>query len=162
MSDFMPEPTRVLDGIEGVRAYLAEDGPMSFTVKSPWMVTLVGEVAESEYPYNSTVQRLAEERLGIERQPDNGSRLSRLVYCAQSYRHSDALRAEGYAPFTSDVVAEAHKTGRKIELWTDHLYGGATTSVLRVKSIGGELYAMPPRSRKRHVAPYGQPARIQD
>ena len=126
-------------------------------------------------PYNSEVQREVERVLGIPRQPDdgqpsNGSILSTLVYKAQGYHRTDRLLADGYQPFTDEMIKEAFETKRKILVKLDPaipvriVVNGVQVpegdTELVVNMIGGKLYAQRPRVRKTHHSAYGQPAKL--
>ena len=168
MPNFMPEPSLTLDTIEDVRAALANPDewyempfPRSWRVKSQWLIGLIDEYAATgKFPYNAEVQRLAEARLGIPRQDDNGSALSRLVYNAQRFRRSDQLRADGYAPLTQAMIEEVFARRAHIELMAESVLGNPAPTLLNVREIDGGRYAMLPRKRKWAVKPDGQPAKI--
>ena len=111
MPDFMPEPSRVLETLADLIGALANSEewqsqpyPYGWHVKSLWLIALIDEsTAARGFAYNSEVKRLAEERLGYPPKPDaaysnESDALSQLIYNAQRYRRSDALRAAGYAP----------------------------------------------------------------
>jgi hypothetical protein len=170
MAEFMPEPSLVLETADDLRAALADTAwmhreyPYSWRVKSVWLIGLIDEIVaadrERDFAYNLDVQRQAEARLGIPPMDENDSPLSRLVYNAQQYRRSDRLRAEGFEPFTDDLVARAWRSTRAIELQGENMLGGTVRARLAVRQIAGKLYAMPPKARKRYFRPSGQPARL--
>ncbi len=170
---FEREPVRVLESMEDVRAHLTDrkghccglSGLDQYRIKSVWLVSLIDEiVAAGKYPYNADIKKLAEQRLGLPARPDaeysvENDSLSTLIYNAQKFRRSDALRAEGYTPFTRDVLTTAFSEGKSIEVFSEGLMGSSVRR-LNVKKIGEDLYAMVPKKRKYHVAPAGQPVRV--
>jgi len=139
-----------LDGETELRSALAEPSAwygessmdsLRYLVKSNWLIALIDEiVATGKYPYNGDVQRLAEKRLGLERQSDNGSPLSALVYNAQRYRRADMLVAAGYRPLTQEMVDEAFRMGWKVEVGS---------VIANPRKIGGQIYLMKPHASKR-------------
>lgn len=134
--------------------------PRSWQVRSEFIIGIIREiVSEGQYPYNSTVQRRVESRLGIPEQGDNGTALSRLVYNTQGFRHSDDRIAAGYEPATQEVIERAGEGG-EIQLEGESLIGKIAYATFKVRSIGGNLYAMQPRKRKYALAPNGQPVKI--
>lgn len=168
MGYFMESPLQVLPDMEDVRKFIAlprPNGCDSFRIKSVWIVGLIDEIsARGEYPYNATVKRLAMDRLGMPRVSDaeyarEGDALSLLVYNAQCFRRSDMLRADGFKPFTDELLTEAGAGGR-IELLGSNMLGGQARSILKVRDLGGKLYAMPPKARNRYLSPSGQPGRV--
>lgn len=168
MSEFM-EPIMILRTMEDVRRTIAEPkaeyikqfpGMGQFRIRSAWLVELIGEIETGgEYPYNATVKRLAEQRLGFAPKSDaeysrEGDTLSLLIYNAQCFRRSDKLKSAGYQPFTSELLQRAFKDGRKIET--------AGGSVLKPREVSGNVLAMKLRSRKLHIPPIGQAVRIME
>ena len=163
MGEFADDPTLILHDADELRAALSAPDTVPrdcWTVKSLWMIDLINEYAETAFPYNSAVQELAEQRLGIEPQPRSGSVMSRVVYCAQRYRDSDRLRAEGFVPFTVAALEEAHAAGCRIELRVAAMYGPPRVQQLRPRVVNGKLRAMLPRCRSRYVLPMGEPVRL--
>lgn len=137
-------------------------------IKSLWLIALIDEMAKTEYPYNATVQREAEKRLGLERQNDNNSFLSYLVYYAQSYRRSDNLLAAGFVPLTQAMIAQAFERKAKIETYSEAIFEFVVNGqklpnknklyVPREKN--GKVYAFVPRCKNRVLSAQGQPAKI--
>jgi len=172
MAEFKDDPVLVLDTMEQVREAMTHNrnglcgfkGGDIYRVKSLWLISLIEEIAAKEYPYNATVKRLAEQRLEMppktwaEYSRENDS-LSLLIYNAQCYRRSDKLRADGFEPFTNGVIKQAYQLGKKLEVLSQGLIGSSILT-LNVREIEGTLYAMKPRARNKHVAPYGQPVRM--
>ena len=175
MSEFMKPPVLVLASMEDVRramndpkitASRKEIASDPWLVKSIWLIELIDEIAATgEYPYNSTVKHLAEQRLGLPPQSHayyakEGDTLSLLIYNAQRFRGSDRLTAAGFSPLTQDMLIQAFNKKLQIELWSDNLFGGASLVRLNVKLINDMLYAMKPRKRHYAVQVLGQPARL--
>ncbi len=174
MSYFPAEPLLSLETIEDVRAILAAPevpealwhGLNRYRIKSKWLIDLINEyVATGQYPYNTSIKRLAEQRLGFPPKSEaeyarEGDRLSTLIYNAQCYRHSDIRRAAGFAPFTQEMIEAAYAAKAEIEMEAESLLGGPSIIRLKVREINGKRYAMQPRKRKYAVSAYGQPARI--
>ncbi len=134
--------------------------PGSWQVRSDSIIGIIDEIeAEGKYPYNTDVQRRVETRLGIPRQDDNGSPLSRLVYNAQGFRRSDRRIHAGFEPCTQDVIDRAGEGGQ-IQLEGETLLGGTGYATYNVRNIQGKLYAMLPKKRKYALAIQGQPVKI--
>lgn len=137
-------------------------------IKSLWLIALIDEVAQTQYPYNSTVQREAEKRLAIEKQSDNSSFLSALVYFAQSFRNSDRLVANGFSPLTQAMLEQAFKVNGKIEIHNEVIFEIIVNGEKQehentrypVREKHGKVYAFVPRSSKRVLLVQGQPAKI--
>ncbi len=140
----------------------------SKNIKSIWLITLIDEIAKTQYPYNSTVQREAEKRLDIEKQSDSGSFLSSLVYTAQRYHESDNLKTNGFSPLTQEMIEQAFKLGGKIETHSEALFEIVVNGEKQehkntqypVREHAGKIYAFVPRSRKKVLSVQGQPAKI--
>ena len=159
---FMPEPSRILNTMEDVREAMQhprEDlgtNLLQYNVKSQWLIGLIDELSVSGFVYNAQVKKLAEERLGLPARDDTyysqeGDVLSLLIYNAQKYRNSDRLKAQGFVPFTTDVMQDAFQSKKKIQLGS---------KLLTVKKFGDKLYAMEPRRRKYGILPQGQPVAL--
>lgn len=170
---FKDEPVKVLDSMEDVRQALSEphnklfgfSGLECYRIKSLWLISVIDEIAASgQYPYNATVKKLAEEKLGLPPKTEveysrEGDTLSLLIYNAQGYRHSDRLKTDGYHPFTRELLLKAFETGQQIEIFSDGIMGSSVRT-LTPKQFNGGTYAMLPRSRTKYIMPIGQPARI--
>ncbi len=152
---------RVLHGEAELRAHVL--GPFDsddFYTASDVVVEEIDRIAAGgAFPYNSAVQRAVEARLNLERQNDNGSNLSRVVYTSQDYRDYQRLVKEGFQPFTPELLQQAWASGCQIELCGESIVGTALRR-LNVREIDGKLYAMQPRKRKFHIPPQGQPVRL--
>jgi hypothetical protein len=171
MSEFQPEPLITLLTMEDVHKALSKskDAPFGlrgldrYKIKSRWLIELIDEIVSTgSYPYNATVKRLAESRLGFPPKRDSehsneNDTLSLLIYNAQSYRRSDRLRTQGFEPFTEEVLERAFSLGRLLELESDVRQ---EVPPFKVRRIGGKLYAMRPKKRKYYLRPEGQPIRL--
>lgn len=109
------------------------------------------------------MKQFAESRLGLPAKTyaelsREGDTLSLLIDCAQNYRRSDELEAQGYEPFTRELLQQAYETGLALELFSSGLMGSSVIR-LNVRKIDGVLYAMRPKKRKAYIPPQGQPAR---
>lgn len=160
MREFMPEPSLLLttpkDTLFAIQnpEWMQWPHPKRYEVKSTWIISLINEITTSgKYPYNLDVQRLAEERLGLEKSPDSGCPISVLVYNAQAYRRSDKLTADGYQPLSNNLVAKAFADKSKLQ------FPGAE-ELCNVRQIDGKLYVMKPRKRRWGVGIHGQPVKI--
>jgi hypothetical protein len=181
--NFMPrEPSLVLDTIEDARKVVETEGwrnslgDEKWFVKSNWIISLIDEVeASGEYPYNATVKKLAELRLGYPLKTDKeyateGDNLSLLVYNAHKYRDHDILVKGGYIPFTKEVLEQVGEGGQVAFLQGKPLFNIAINGkeqkpdtgdlVVKIKNVGGVLYAMMPKSRTKCYRPNGQPCKI--
>ncbi len=169
--EFMAEPVKTLETMEDVRAWI--NGPVieldwheKYRVRSNWLVSIIDEVtASGEFPYNSAIKRIAEERLGFPKKPDEyyaneGSPLSLLIYNAQRFRGSDNLRESGFEPLTQDLIDRALREEKSIEISGHNMIGGAVTQKFKVRTIQGKNYLMEPRKRKYCVPPKCQPAKL--
>lgn len=163
--DFMPHPYAYVDGPEGVLALLEDQDqldalvyPRGWLVKCDWLCDLIGEIeASGDYPYNHVVKRLARERLGLpalsERENDNESdALSRLIYNARVFRHSDQHVDGGYEPLTDELVQRAYDEKRVIEFQDGRR--------CRVRDVDGKLYVFAPRKRRWAVAVQNQAVKL--
>jgi hypothetical protein len=173
MAEFMNEPVVTLLTQEDVREAMLHQrkeccgykGSDIYRIKSAWLISLIEEiVATGQFPYNADIKKLAEQRLGLPAKPEaeysqEGDVLSLLIYNAQNYRRSDKLIADGYQPFTPELLQRAHEEGRTLELFSTGLMGSSVFK-LNVRKIGNELYAMRPKKRKEYIPPRGQPVRL--
>lgn len=182
MSYFKPAPQLNLDTtqelIDLLRSGQYPEGVDTFAIRSTYIVEAIGDVMKREnrdMAYNTEVVALVRERLSefVSDLPQNiiadeGSMLSRLVYNAQCYRHSEEYVREGYEPFTEDLVARAFEQGKKIDVKDTMPFAiivngspyKTPKSYLTVREIAGKLYSFRPRKRNRYVIPDGRPARL--
>lgn len=180
MSYFKPAPQLNLDTtqelIDLLRAGTYPDGVDTFSIRSTYIVEAIKDVMKREnrdMAYNTEVVALVRERLVLEGLPketvaDEGSMLSRLVYNAQCYRRSEENVAEGYEPFTEELVQRAFEQGKKIDVKSDLgiaiIVNGepyvAPKSYLTVRKIADKLYSFRPRMRNKYVIPDGRPAKL--
>lgn len=161
MSEFKPEPTKILetqaDVLDAIQNPGWREGRSSLTVKSLWLIALIDEIhASGKYPYNSTVKKLAEERLGFPPQSDTyysreGDALSRLIYNAQCYRRSDLLRANGFIPLTQKLIDQLGEGGKLVS---------KDGKILKIRKVGEKLHAFLPRKRNYAVSPDDNPVKI--
>lgn len=163
MAEFKEDPVLVLKDMEAVYDFATGPdrrkgaGMDAYRIKSLWLIDLIDEYATTgQYPYNSCIKKLAEQRLGFPPKSDaeyarEGDNLSLLIYNAQCYRHSDQLRAKGFVPLTAELI-ERLGEGSKLAL-----QGG---TILTIKSKHNRLYAMKPRARNFCVLPHGDPVRV--
>lgn len=147
----------------------------SWTVKSVWLIGLIDEIIAStgrDFAYNAEVKKLARERLGLPALDDKGNAtegdaLSRLIYNAQNYRHSDKLQADGFVPFTPELL-ERVREGGQIQPHVTELFkivvngqeSKTEPTVYNVRTVNGKLYAMKPRKRNAALCPNGQPVKV--
>jgi len=147
-----------------------------FSIRSTYIVEAIKDVMQREkrdMACNTEVTALVRKRLGLESLPkeisaDEGSMLSRLVYNAQCYRRSEEYVAEGYEPFTEELVEKAFQLGKKIDLRSESfitiIVNGVKQvpqkSLLTVRMIEGKLYSFRPRKRNKYVIADGRPARL--
>ena len=148
----------------------------TFDIRSTYIVEAIKDVMKREnrdMAYNTEVAALVRERLGLETLPDEisadeGSMLSRLVYNAQCYRRSEEYVAEGYEPFTEELVEKAFALGKKIDVRSESfitiIVNGVKQaeqkSLLTVRKIEGKLYSFRPKKRNQYVVADGRPARL--
>jgi hypothetical protein len=147
----------------------------SWTVKSVWLMGLIDEIIATtgrDFAYNAEVKKLARERLGLPALSDadnakEGDALSRLIYNAQNYHHSDKLQAQGFVPFTPELL-ERVREGGQIQPHVTELFkivvngqeSKTESTVYNVRTVNGKLYAMKPRKRNSALAPNGQPVKV--
>lgn len=183
MSYFMPAPKLNLETTQELLDLLNSGKyPEGFTamdtfeIRSTYIVEAIKDVMKREnrdMVYNTEVTALVRERLGLESLPkeisaDEGSMLSRLVYNAQCYRRSEEYVAEGYEPFTEELVAKAFALGKKIDVRSESIFTIVVNGVkqipeksfLTVRMIEGKLYSFRPRKRNKYVIADGRPARL--
>lgn len=164
MSEFKAEPLVTLKDEKELLAVILDPKFMEnddhWKIKSVYLCDLIEEMSQTQFPYNTAVMREAEKRLGIDRQPDNSSPLSLMVYNAQGYRRHDNLVRDGFVPLTQEVVDQAYVERAKIEIHGYNILLQAIPMLYNVRKIGDICYVMPPHSRNKAVKPAGQPARI--
>ena len=182
MSYFKSAPQLNLDTtqelIDLLRSGKYPEGVDTFAIRSTYIVEAIGDVMKREnrgHAYNTEVVALVRERLAefVSDLPkeviaDEGSMLSRLVYNAQCYRHSEEYVREGYEPFTDELVQRAFEQGKKIDVLADIgiaiIVNGepyvAPKSYLTVRQIADKLYSFRPRMRRKYVIPDGRPAKL--
>jgi hypothetical protein len=172
MTQFIAEPIRTLSTKEELLDFLSvptrwdnEEGPMyareSWGTKSVFLISIIdGIVATGKFPYNSDVRKEAERQLGIPEQDENNSILSRLVYMAQRYRDHDNLVRDGYSRLTQEMIEQAYREDKRIQLIGENIVGGVATSIYNPREIGGKVYLMKPKTRKYGIRPDNQPAKI--
>jgi hypothetical protein len=161
---FKEAPSLVLDTQADVAEAIAADwrangcpaGANQWKIKSLWLISLIDRtVADGNYPYNATIKRLAETALGFAPKSEaeysrEGDTLSLLIYNAQCYRRSDALRAEGFEPATEALVSAIGIGGH---LW---LRDGVKLTI-KATPRGPMLFR--PRHRTMALAATGFPVR---
>ena len=172
------QPAFVLEDQESVLLVVTQAGNEAChagkPVKSLWINDLIREIrASGKYPYNRDVYFLAEDRLGLAHtDPDTPAKrqtLSWLVYYAQTYCRIDDLKALGYQPLTQELVDQAYREGKKVEIHLGEPYivvAGVepkTTAICKVVKVDGACYAIPAHARgryRKYYPPQGQPARL--
>jgi len=154
---------RVLHGEAELREYVLaprDVGERLHTASDVVVEEIDRIVAAGRYPYNRDVQCAVEARLNIPHQADNGSSLSGVVYASQNYRDYQRLAAQGFEPFTPELLQRAYDGGVEIEILSENALGLSSSVRLTPRRIDGKLYAMKPRARNRHVPPNWQPAKL--
>jgi hypothetical protein len=154
MSDFEKPPFANLPDESALRTALTEtswmdNNPFTNRVRSQFIIDTMNEiVAGGQYPYNTVVMRNVERKLGIEKQHDNSSPLSMLVYLAQQFRHSEDFVNAGFVPLTQELVNEAYTAKEKILCANGSLY--------TPRIHNGEILLFLPRVRNRCLMIQGQ------
>ncbi len=167
MSHFEPEPSLLLpdkqttlDALNNPE-WMEWKYPLGWHVKSQWLCDQLNHYETTiGYPYNSAVQRWIEKNESIGPFDENGSPLSRLIYIAQKYLHSDRLRADGWVSGSPAILTEALQLKKPIEILKDSIFGGEHITKLTVREVKGELYPFAPKKRKYAVSIGGEPVRI--
>jgi hypothetical protein len=130
----------------------AEWKPIMWRVRSEWLVALIDELEEKGYPYNATVKREAEHRLGLPPRSEadyhqEGDTLSLLIYNAQCFRRSDAARvreaqeaADGWVRPTIEWLHE--RVGKRVEVLR-------VEGLARVELVDNKPAVRPPRTRNK-------------
>ena len=169
---FEDPPLYILETDDDLRAAIANPEEWKRKARGTRSETCVRVVdalkKQGKRPYNSEVQREVERLLDIPKQPDDGSVLSMLVYKAQAFHRTDQHLAEGYQPFTQEMLEDAYRTNRKVLVKQDVVIRVVVNSMMApaedmelvVNMINGKLYAQPPRSRKQYYGANGQPAKF--
>ncbi|MCG3207244.1 MAG: hypothetical protein FOGNACKC_00844 [Anaerolineae bacterium] len=166
MSEFMPEPVKVLETKEDVLEAINNPvwrnwGLDTYHVKPVWLCELVKRMWQEQNEilvYNAQVYRRAREELGLPEHDyyaeGQGTPLSTLVFNAQNYVRSDRLRADGFEPMTQELVERAHREKKRI------LING---NPARTKVADGKVVAYPPRTRnKAYRVDYTTPVKLVD
>ena len=164
---FQPEPWLTLDKaatlalIAGGEWPAGSDNHMNkWQIKSMWLCDELNAQEKNGYVYNAEAQRKIEAQEGIGPFNENGSILSILIYNAQSYRRSDKLIAQGYAPLSVKLIEEAIRAKQKIEVVGENIIGGTAKTVCRPVIRAGKAFALLARARNRGFLPDGRPARL--
>ncbi len=167
MSYFEPPPKLVLATKAETLAYLASHTvgdltfPDMYRVKSQWLCDeLDAYQAQIGFPYNSLFQEWLEKREGLAPADQSGSVRSLLIYNAQQFRRSDALRRAGWSPLAQELIDQAGLRRAPIEVMAETVIGGDVVEQLTVRNVGGKLFAFRADRRKYAVCPEGQPARL--
>jgi hypothetical protein len=165
---FMPAPSVILtdkaatlEALKNYQDWWNRPHPFKWLVKSQWLCDELNRMEQDGYVYNAEALRAIEKAEGIGPYDENGSPLSLLIYNAQGFRRSDALRAQGFEPGTPEMLQAAFEQGLKIELYHDSILGGSSVNSLTVKQFDGKLYAMQPRKRRYAVDIIGKPVRLE-
>ena len=163
---FEPEPLRILPDHEALIAAIeqqqtwATDPVLRGRIRSEFICDLIRNMAGAGIVvYNAKVEEAIWAGIG-DRLPrstiEQRSAVRWLVYAAQHYVDHDKLVAQGYEPFTQDLIHRAFIADRPIEF-----PGGALAIVKRIKGVG--IRAVKPRTRAALYLPDGlRPARIQE
>lgn len=175
MSEFVAEPKKVLDKAETLALLRADPAEFMndrdhWDYKSQWICDLLDErEAVAGYQYNAKFQKWFETEYSVGPFGENGSPLSLLIYNAQRYRGHDKMVREGFQPGSDDLLREAFEKKVEIELYSESLFNivvngekmdNPNVSRLKVREIGGKLYAMRPKKRKFAVNIVGRPIRL--
>ena len=155
MTVYLPDEAALRTTLQGS---LARDD--RWTTYSRFIGDIINEIAAKKFPYNVEVQREVEQRLGIERQPDNQSTLSILVYNAQGYSRDERRRAEGWSELTETMIESALNEGRKIEVLMASILGDTAKVLTPRRGKDGKGRLFKPRCRASYLRVSGQPARL--
>lgn len=153
-----------LTGPDAVREYaLANRDNKNWTAMySDWLVALIHEIRETQYPYNSVVQREAEKRLGLPKFDDSGSALSGLVYSCQRFAHEETIIEKGFQLIDTPFLEKAFASGGNIIVRCEGMLG-SSDNPFRVRKTKSGYAVCPPRSRTKQLALYGNVwAKIQE
>jgi hypothetical protein len=131
-----------------------------WTTYSRWIGAVIGEIAATKYPYNDTVQREVEKRLGIARQPDDQSTLSILVYNAQGYSRDERQRTEGWSELSEAMIDTALAQDCKVEVLMESIMGNVAKVLTPRRGADGVGRLFKPRCRAQSLRVSGQPARL--
>lgn len=138
-----------------------ETGLDKYRVKSQLLCDLLDRREKSDgYQYNLEFQRWFEKEYNVGSFNENNSPLSVLIYNAQRYRRSDALKRDGFIRLTQDLIDKATQLKMRIEIRGENILGGNAHCVYKTKTINAINYLMVPRSRTKCIRPNGQPARL--
>lgn len=175
MSEFVAEPLHILDKDQTLALLndpgsFLERGMEKWRTKSTWICDLLNEREKADgYQYNAQFQHWFEKEYNVGPFNENNSALSLLIYMAQRYREHDKLVAARYQPGSEELLRTAFEGNCIIEMYHQSLFNlvvnGAPASEpnvnrLKVREIGGKLYAMQPRKRKYAVNIIGKPVRL--
>jgi len=158
MSIFEPAPIKVLTKEETLAAIkrnqpdidFASDSDLAkYRVNSPWLCDLLDEFEKGGYVYNAWAQHKIEEMEGLPVYNENNSTIALLIYNAQRYRLSDKIIAMGFAPLTREMIEEAIKLKKKIEIYSESLIGDTIRGGYRPCIVGDSAYVLAPRAKVR-------------
>ena len=177
MSEFSSEPIKTLDQKETLEV-LAGNGDEfwnrgldKYRVKSQWLCDLLDQREATEgFQYNAPFQRWFEKEFQVGPFNENSSVLSLLIYTAQRFRRHDKLVREGWRPGCEALLREAFEAKKDLEIYLEPIFNiivnsekqssDPGVSSLKVREIGGKLYAMRPKKRKFAVNIEGKPVRL--
>lgn len=116
-----------------------KDGPVS-----EWIITEYA--ACKSFPYLDQCIDEINERHSLGLTPDEIDAARTFIYFASNEKREREDRAEGWTTASEEWLAA--REGQKVEVRGESIFGYSVKTAT-VKRIGGQLYLMPPRARRR-------------
>ena len=130
-------------------------GMDKYEVVSEWL--LAEYVASPSYPYLDQCQEEIIKAHGLVLAEDEARRMKTLIYNASTENHRRMDKADGWEAATGEWLA-AHES-RIVDVRGESIFGYSLKTAT-VKRVGGELYLVPPRARRRAFAAYSVKVRF--
>lgn len=166
MSRILPPPEILFQTKEETLAAIQNPTWMGwisrFKTKSVWLCQELNEYERTiGFPYNAEFQKWIEKKEGIGPFNENASPLSTLIYNAQQYRKSDRLVSEGWQSPTREIIEEAMRSNRMVEVLVDGFLSSSAKLCKIIRGANNTHYAIPKGKRTRGYMLNDQPVRLQ-
>lgn len=126
--------------------------------KSPSLCAFLNELERTGgFVYNSTARAAYEKANGLPSITGESGPLGSMIYMAQQYRASDKAISEGWRPLLPDMVREAIRAGKQIEVMGESILGNVQ-KLCRPVEDNGQCFVLLPRKRNKGFRADGQTA----
>lgn len=168
---FQPEPKLTLTEAETLALangtasadLLARFNAAEYQHKSPSLCAFLNKLESiGGFVYNSQAREAYEKANGLPAVKDESGPLGTMIYMAQRYRSSDTAMSEGWRPLLPEMVREAIRSKKQIEVMGESVLGNVQ-KLCRPYEQGGQCFVLLPRKRNKGFRADGQTAaRIAD